>query len=92
MAEVGIDISGPTSDLVDSYVGEQFDLVVTVCDSARESCPVFPSAARLLNRGFEDPDRPGAGDDELMSVFRRVRDETGEFSRSLLADEMGGRQ
>lgn len=90
MAEVGIDISGHTSDHVDVYVGEPFNLVVTVCDSARESCPVFPGAARLLHRGFEDPDRPGAADDELLPVFRRIRDEIGEFSRSLLADEVGG--
>ena len=73
-------------------MGERFDLGVTVCDSARESCPVFPGAARLIHRGLEDPDRPGAGDDELMSVFRRVRDEIGEFSRSLLADEVAGPQ
>ena len=89
MAEVGIDISGHTSDHVDAYVDEPFDLVVTVCDSARESCPVFPGASRLLHRGFEDPDRPGAGDDELLSVFRRIRDEIGKFSRSLLAEEVG---
>ena len=90
MAEVGIDISGHTSDHVDAYLGEPFDLVVTVCDSARESCPVFPGASRLLHRGFEDPDRPGTGDDELLGVFRRIRDEIGEFSRSLVAEEVGG--
>ena len=90
MAEVGVDISGHTSDHVDSYVGEPFDLVITVCDSARESCPVFPGAARLLHRGFEDPDKPGAGDDELLAVFRRIRDEIGEFSRGLLAEELAG--
>ena len=90
MAEVGIDISAHTSDHVDAYVGEPFDLVVTVCDSARENCPVFPGAARLLHRGFQDPDRQGVDDDELLPVFRRIRDEIGEFSRSLLADELGG--
>ena len=92
MAEVDIDISGHTSDHVDSYVGERFDPGVTVRDSAREGCPVFPGAERLLHRSFKDPDHPGAGDDELMSAFRRVRDKIGEFSRSLLADEVAGPQ
>ena len=61
MAEVGIDISAHTSDHVDRYVAQDFDLVLTVCDSARESCPVFPGAKRMLHRGFEDTDRPGLG-------------------------------
>ena len=92
MAEVGIDISGHTSDHVDSYVGERFDLGVSGMRLLGRCCPSLSRAARLIHRGFEDPDRPGAGDDELMSAFRRVRDEIGEFSRSLLADEVAGPQ
>ena len=84
MAEVGIDISAHTSDHVDRYVAQDFDLVLTVCDSARESCPAFPGAKRMLHRGFEDPDQPGRDEDELLAVFRRVRDEIGEYSRELL--------
>ena len=84
MAEVGIDISGHTSDHVDRYVAQDFDLVLTVCDSARESCPVFPGAKRILHRDFEDPDQPGLDEDELLAVFRRVRDEIGEYSRELV--------
>ncbi len=92
MAEVGIDISGHTSDHVDRYAGEEFDLVVTLCDSARETCPVFPGAGRLLHHSFEDPDRPGMGDKALREAFRRVRDQIGEFSRTLLAEELSRRR
>ena len=84
MAEVEIDISAHTSDRVDRYVAQDFDLVLTVCDSARESCPVFPGAKRMLHRAFEDPDKPGLDEDKLLAVFRQVRDEIGEYSRELL--------
>lgn len=89
MAEVGVDISGHTSDHVDRYLGDEFDLVLTVCDSARESCPVFPGATRTLHRSFEDPDYPDMSEAELTDVFRRIRDEIGDFSRDLLERELG---
>ncbi len=89
MAEVGIDISGHTSDHVDRYLDDEFDLVLTVCDSARESCPVFPGARRTLHRSFEDPDDPNMSEAELADVFRRIRDEIGDFSRDLLERELG---
>ena len=84
MAEVGIDISAHTSGHVDRYVAQDFNLVLTVCDSARESCPVFPGAKRMLHRAFENPDQPGLDEDGLLAVFRRVRDEIGERSHGLL--------
>ena len=89
MSEVGIDISGHTSDHVDRYVEEDFDLVLTVCDSAKESCPVLPGARRTVHRSFEDPDYPHLSEDELTRVFRRIRDEIGEYSRSLLDEVLG---
>ena len=89
MAEVGIDISDHTSDHVDEYVDQDFDLVLTVCDHARESCPVFPGAGRTLHRAFEDPDYPWMDEEEFTAVFRRIRDEIGDFSRALLARELG---
>ena len=55
MAEAGVDISGQTSKNVVEFAGNRFDYVVTVCDKARESCPVFPGPARLIHRGFPDP-------------------------------------
>ena len=87
MDEVGIDISGHTPDHADQYADCGFDLVMTVCDSARESCPVIPGARQVLHHSFEDPDNPDAELAELMEVFRRVRDETGGFCRPLLETE-----
>ena len=87
MDEVGI--SHHTSDHVDRYLADDFDLVLTVCDSARESCPVFPGAERTLHRSFEHPDLPDLSEAELTEVFRRLRDEIGEFARDLLRTELG---
>ena len=84
MDEVGIDISGHTSDPVDRYVSEDFDLVITVCDAAREQCPVFPGARRVLHHAFEDPDYPELTEAELTDVFRRIRDQIATFSRKAL--------
>ena len=84
MSEVGIDIAGHTSDHVDRYLDDDFDLVLTVCDSAKESCPVVPGARRTIHRSFEDPDYPELSRSDLADVFRRIRDEIGEYSRELL--------
>ena len=84
MAEAGIDISHHTSDPVDRYASEDFDLVVTVCDTAREQCPLFPGANRTLHQAFEDPDYPELTEAELTDVFRRIRDQIATFSRNLL--------
>ena len=76
MAEVGIDLSGHTSKRA-ADLGERFDLVVTVCDAAREACPVLPGS-RTIHRGFDDPPRLARGaasDEEAMVHYRRVRDE-----------------
>jgi arsenate reductase (thioredoxin) len=76
MRELGIDISGQRSKSVTEFDGQHFDYVITVCDNARETCPVFFGAAVKLHRSFEDPPAPGVGtDEERMTVFRRVRDE-----------------
>ncbi len=88
MAEVGIDISGHTSDHVDQYLSDDFDLVLTVCDTAREACPVFPGARRTVHHAFEDPDYPWMSEAEMTDVFRGIRDAIGEFSRELLASEL----
>jgi arsenate reductase len=74
MAEAGVDLSSHTSKSVQDVKALPFDLVVTVCDSAREACPVFPGAKRTVHHAFEDPALAGEGDDALP-VFRRVRDE-----------------
>jgi len=72
---VGIDPASHTSDHVDDYLGEEFDPALTVFDAAREVCPVFPRAVRQDHHGFEDPDRAGLSEDELLSVYPRFREE-----------------
>jgi arsenate reductase len=79
MAEVGIDTSAHTSDHVDRYVGENYDLALTVCDAARDACPVFPGAQLTHRHGFVDPDQPGLEEPALVELFRTVRDQIGEF-------------
>ena len=75
MAELGIDISSQESKRLDRYLGEPFDWVITVCDRARESCPVFPGASQSLHWDFDDPAAAEGADDQRVAVFRRVRDE-----------------
>ncbi len=84
MAERGIDIRGQTSDHVDVYADQDFDLVVTVCNDAKEACPIFPGATRTLHRAFEDPDYPEMNRAELLDVFCRIRDEVGTWAAELL--------
>ena len=81
MQELGIDISGHRSKSVDEFAGQRFDYVLTVCDNARESCPVFPGAARRIHRAFEDPALAQGSEQERLAVFRRVRDEIREYLR-----------
>ena len=75
MQEIGIDISANTSKPVDELVNQSFDLVVTVCDSAKESCPLCPGAGQILHWPFEDPAAAKESDEEKIAVFRRVRDQ-----------------
>jgi arsenate reductase len=75
MAEIGIDISGHTSKTVADLPDVAFDVVVTVCDSAREACPYIPAVERNLHQSFEDPSRAEGSEEERLTVFRRVRDE-----------------
>lgn len=86
MAEVGIDISAHTSDPVDQYVDNEYDLVLTVCDTAKEACPVFSGARRTIHHAFEDPDYPDMSEKEFRDVFRRIRDEIGDYCRTLLSE------
>jgi arsenate reductase len=82
MSELGIDISGQRSKNVDELEGQRFDYVITVCDNARETCPVFFGAAVKLHHSFEDPPAPHVGTDACrMAIFRRVRDELRVYLR-----------
>jgi arsenate reductase len=86
MAEAGVDISKQTSKHADTLKHIIFDLVITVCDNARESCPFFPGAKKILHVGFNDPPAmakalaaQGAGEEEQRNCYRRVRDEIRTF-------------
>ena len=75
MAEVGIDITEQRSKSVDEMTGKRFDYVITVCDRAREACPVFPGRANNLRWSLDDPAEAEGSEQERLEVFRRTRDE-----------------
>ena len=81
MKEIGIDISGHRSKPVDDFAGESFDYVLTVCDSAKESCPVYPGRANRLHQSFEDPAAVAGSETARLAAFRKVRDEIREYLR-----------
>jgi arsenate reductase (thioredoxin) len=75
MSEIGIDISHHRSKSINEFLGKPFDLVITVCDNAKESCPFFPGATKRLHWPFDDPAEAVGPEAERMKVFERVRDE-----------------
>lgn len=81
MGELGIDISGHWSKTVDEFAGESFDVVVTVCDNARDSCPVFPGHGNRVHHAFDDPAAVEGSEERRLEAFRRVRDEIREWLR-----------
>ena len=85
MQEIGIDISGQRSKSVDTFSGEAFDYVLTVCDAAHEICPVYPGHTRRLHHSFDDPAAVHASTEEQLEAFRRVRDKIREFLKRFIA-------
>lgn len=86
MAEIGVDISQHKSQLVDDFLGEPWDYVVTVCGHAHETCPMFPGRAKIVHVGFDDPPelaKTENTEEGAMAHYRRVRDEIREFVESL---------
>ena len=80
MRELGIDIGSHRSKHVDEFEGQGFDYVLTVCDNAKESCPIFLGTTKRLHHSFEDPPPASEGaNEERMTIFRRVRDELREY-------------
>ena len=85
MKEIGIDISGQRSKSVDEFTGQEFDYVITVCDNAKETCPIFAGRTERIHESFEDPPPPGArSDDETLAIFRRVRDQIREWLQGFI--------
>jgi arsenate reductase (thioredoxin) len=81
LADAGIDASSARSKSVDEYLGQEFDYVVTVCDQARQVCPVFPGVHESLHWGYEDPAEATGTEEEKLAVFRRVFIQLGERVR-----------
>ncbi|MBF9236907.1 arsenate reductase ArsC [Hymenobacter sp. BT683] len=80
MREDGMDISHHTSNHVDEYASVPFDYVITVCDNAREACPVFPSSATTLHHNFPDPAKATGTPEKIMNEFRAVRDQVKAYA------------
>jgi arsenate reductase len=81
MRELGIDISGQRSKGVDEFASQSFDYVLTVCDHAKETCPIFPGARVTIHWSFEDPAALEGSEAERRAFFRRVRDEIKHYLR-----------
>lgn len=81
MQEDGVDISLHTSNLIDEYQTIDFDVVITVCDHAKEVCPYFPTKAQKLHHNFTDPAKIQGSDEEIMDAFRMVRDQIKAYSK-----------
>jgi arsenate reductase len=86
MKELGIDISKHRSKSVDEFAGENFDYVVTICDSAKESCPIYRGHTNRIHRNFEDPAAVEGSEENRLQVFRRVRDEIRSYLRSFASE------
>jgi arsenate reductase (thioredoxin) len=85
MQEIGIDISGHRSKSVEEFIRQDFNYVITVCDNANETCPVFPGKTTRIHQNFDDPPAPGAkSPEETLAVFRRVRDEIREWMKKFI--------
>jgi arsenate reductase (thioredoxin) len=88
MREAGIDISGHHSKSVDEFLGQDFDYVITVCDNARETCPVFPAKTRRIHWSIEDPAAVDGSKEERLDAFRRTRDELQERLRAFVRQQI----
>lgn len=84
MAEIGIDISGQTSNNLNEYLGQRFDYLITVCDNAAANCPVFPSEGKRLHWPFDDPAAATGTAHQVLDEFRRVRDQIGAAVRQFI--------
>ena len=88
MLEDGIDISQHTSNHIDEYANIVFDLIITVCDNAKENCPYFPSKAIKIHQNFPDPSKSIGNETDKKSEFRRVREMIKSFSEKIISEEL----
>jgi arsenate reductase len=83
MAETGVDISQQYSKHIDDLQGIDFDYVITLCDNARELCPVFPGKTKMIHKGFEDPSFMLGTERQVTAAFRKLRDDIKAFIETL---------
>ena len=88
MKEDGIDISNHTSNHIDEYGHISFDFVITVCDSAKERCPFFPTTAKIFSYNFPDPAKATGTDDEIKEQFRQVRQQIKDYCQQFAKDNL----
>jgi arsenate reductase len=86
MKEIGIDISAHRSKSVEEFSGQSFDYVVTVCDNARDNCPMFPAGTARIHWSFEDPAAVEGGEGERQAAFRGIRDQIHERVKTFFRD------
>lgn len=88
MKEDGIDISRQTSNNINEYRDIDFDFVITVCDNAKERCPVFPSTAKKFHQNFTDPAKATGTQEEIKEQFRKVRQQIKEYCQQFVSDNL----
>lgn len=88
MKEDGIDISKHTSNNIDEYLDIDFDFVITVCDNAKEHCPIFPTKAKKFHHNFPDPSKSKGTEEEVLEEFRRVRQMIKSYSQQFVSDNL----
>lgn len=88
MKEDGIDISKHTSNNIDEYIDINFDFVITVCDNAKEHCPVFPTKAKKFHYNFPDPAKSKGTEEEVLEEFRQVRQMIKDYSQQFVSDNL----
>ena len=86
MKEVGIDISQQRSKSIEEFRGQKFDYVITVCDQAKETCPFFPGVI-IIHKGFKDPSQSSGTEDEILTEFRKIRDEIKVWIKETFKDK-----
>lgn len=87
MAEIGINIAGSRSKSVDEFAGQHFDYVITVCDNAKESCPIFPGGGARIHQSFEDP--AVAPKESQLATFREVREQIANWMTDFVRNNKG---
>ena len=88
MAEMGIDISKNTSNHADEYANIDFDYVFTVCDNAKEICPIYPNAKQMIHHSFTDPADATGTEDEQLKVYIQVRNQLRDYFKTFAKNKL----